>query len=401
MAPASTAFTTASASRRSAPADSPAWPRPASRHPPRRCRAAWRDARDGAARPSRAAVPASPPAAVRRQRARVPRQRAASRAASLHSSGHFQPLRQLVREAHALRRARLSHRPVGAAERRPRQGTCARTPKRAGSPLPCAADQSSARATCTPASIARSCAGGQRNAEQRIDLRQQSRERAAFAQDGEHPRRTALPRAPSQVPARLAPAPASRARPRPRWSRISASVSGATAKPSRAANRATRSTRSGSSTKAGDTWRSRPAARSAWPPYGSMSDAVLAARHRVDRQVAPREVLFQRDIGRREELEAAIAPSVLALGARERVFLVRFRMQEYREVAAHRAESRRQHRLRRHADDDVVTVGDSAAEKFVADDTADLVDPRWLGKRAGHRGQRCRHGWRLLTAQVP
>ncbi len=183
--------------------------------------------------------------------------------------------------------------------------------------------------------------------------------------------------------------------------RISASVSGATAKPSRAANRATRSTRSGSSTKAGDTWRSRPGRQIGPAAIRVDDDAVLTARHRVDRQVAPREILFQRDIGRREELEAAIAPSVLALGARKRVFLVRFRMQEYREVAAHRAESRRQHRLRRHADDDVVTVGDSTAEKFVADDTTDLVDSRWLGKRPGHRGQRCRHGWRLLTAQVP
>ncbi len=31
---------------------------------------------------------------------------------------------------------------------------------------------------------------GNRNAEQRIDFRQQSRERAAFAQDSQHPRRT-------------------------------------------------------------------------------------------------------------------------------------------------------------------------------------------------------------------
>ncbi len=107
--------------------------------------------------------------------------------------------------------------------------------------------------------------------------------------------------------------------------------------------------------------------------------AVLAARHGIDRQVAPRQVLLQRDIGRREELEAAITASMLALGARERVFLVGFRMQEHREVAAHRAESRRQHRLRRDADDNVVTVGDSAAEKFVADNTTDFVDPRWLG----------------------
>ena len=48
-------------------------------------------------------------------------------------------------------------------------------------------------------------------------------------------------------------------------------VSGATTKPKRAAKRATRSTRSGSSAKAGDTWRSTPARRSAAPPKGSIS----------------------------------------------------------------------------------------------------------------------------------
>jgi len=53
--------------------------------------------------------------------------------------------------------------------------------------------------------------------------------------------------------------------------RIIASVSGATVKPKRAAKRATRSTRSGSSAKAGDTWRSTPAARSVAPPNGSIS----------------------------------------------------------------------------------------------------------------------------------
>ena len=89
--------------------------------------------------------------------------------------------------------------------------------------------------------------------------------------------------------------------------RISASVSGATTKPKRAAKRATRSTRSGSSANAGETWRSTPAARSRAPPWGSTSAPSAAARHRVDRQVAPREVVLERHLRRGEELEAAIA----------------------------------------------------------------------------------------------
>ena len=49
--------------------------------------------------------------------------------------------------------------------------------------------------------------------------------------------------------------------------RSRARVSGATVKSvKRAARRATRSRRTGSSTKAGDTWRSTRARRSAWPP---------------------------------------------------------------------------------------------------------------------------------------
>ena len=56
--------------------------------------------------------------------------------------------------------------------------------------------------------------------------------------------------------------------------RISAIVSGATVKPSgakRAAKRATRRMRTGSSTKAADTCRSSRASRSRRPPYGSTS----------------------------------------------------------------------------------------------------------------------------------
>ena len=62
--------------------------------------------------------------------------------------------------------------------------------------------------------------------------------------------------------------------------------------------------------------------------------------HRVDRQVAARQVLFQRDVGSAWNDEAAVAGRRLALGARERVFLVRLRMQEDREVAPDRRVAR-------------------------------------------------------------
>ena len=100
----------------------------------------------------------------------------------------------------------------------------------------------------------------------------------------------------------------------------------------------------------------------------------LVARHRVDREVAALEVVLQRHVGRGEELEAAIAAAVLALGARERVFLVRVRMQEHREVLADGHVARGEHHLGRGADHHPVAVGDRAAEQLVAHRAADAVD---------------------------
>ena len=140
-------------------------------------------------------------------------------------------------------------------------------------------------------------------------------------------------------------------------SRISASVSGATTKPNRAAKRATRSTRSGSSANAGETWRSTPRCEIRRAAERIDQRAVLAARHRVDRDVATQQVLFERHVGRGEELEAAIAAAVLALGSRERVLLVRVGMQEDGKVAADRTKAGRQHDLGRRAHHDVVVIG--------------------------------------------
>ena len=121
--------------------------------------------------------------------------------------------------------------------------------------------------------------------------------------------------------------------------RISSSVSGATVKPSgakRAAKRATRSTRSGSSTNAGETWRSRRASRSRRPPYGSTISPRRGLRHGVDREVAAREVLLERHVGREARREAVVAGAGLPLGARERVLFAGVGVQEDREVLADR-----------------------------------------------------------------
>ncbi len=56
-------------------------------------------------------------------------------------------------------------------------------------------------------------------------------------------------------------------------------------------------------------------------------------RHRVDGQIAPREVLLERHLGSEFDGESAVAGCDLALEPRERVLLVRVRMQKYREVA--------------------------------------------------------------------
>jgi hypothetical protein len=54
--------------------------------------------------------------------------------------------------------------------------------------------------------------------------------------------------------------------------------------------------RTGSSAKASDTWRNT-GLQVALAAVGIDSAAVLGARHRVDGQVAPDQVVFQRDVG--------------------------------------------------------------------------------------------------------
>src|SRR5208283_6079951 len=67
--------------------------------------------------------------------------------------------------------------------------------------------------------------------------------------------------------------------------------------------------------------------------------AVFGASHGVDGEVPARKILLQRDTRRGVEAESLVSAPGLALGARQRVFLVRFRMQEHRKIAADRSEA--------------------------------------------------------------
>jgi hypothetical protein len=55
---------------------------------------------------------------------------------------------------------------------------------------------------------------------------------------------------------------------------------------------------------------------------GVDKSAVLVARHGVDGKVAPREVGLECDVGRRVEGKSVVSDAALALGTRQRVFLV-------------------------------------------------------------------------------
>ena len=93
--------------------------------------------------------------------------------------------------------------------------------------------------------------------------------------------------------------------------------------------------------------------------------------HGIDGQVAAREVFLQRDIGRGLHGKAAVAAAALALGARERVFLVGLGVQEDGKVAAHGLVALGDHFFGRGADHDPVAVMDRAAEQMVAHRAAD------------------------------
>ena len=88
---------------------------------------------------------------------------------------------------------------------------------------------------------------------------------------------------------------------------------------------------------------------------------------------APPQVVFQAHIGCGVHRESLVAAPAFPLGPRERIFLVRLRVQEHRKILAHRLVAQALHLLGRGADHDVVAVLYGQAEQLVAHGAADDV----------------------------
>ncbi|MNZ96059.1 hypothetical protein D3C78_1152370 [compost metagenome] len=101
---------------------------------------------------------------------------------------------------------------------------------------------------------------------------------------------------------------------------------------------------------------------------------AFARRHGIDRQVAPRQVFFQRHIGRGLDGKTAVAAAALALGAGQRIFLVAGRVQKHRKVAAHGLIALGHHLLGRRAHHHPVAVIHRPAQQLVAHRAADHQD---------------------------
>jgi hypothetical protein len=86
------------------------------------------------------------------------------------------------------------------------------------------------------------------------------------------------------------------------------------------------------------------------------------------------QVLLERDFGRELGSEAAVAGRGLAFESRQRVFLMRLRMQEYRKLAAHRAIAELFHLLRGGAHDHPVALANLQPEQLVPDRAANQID---------------------------
>jgi len=101
--------------------------------------------------------------------------------------------------------------------------------------------------------------------------------------------------------------------------------------------------------------------------------ALRVGSHRIDREVAAREILFERHVRAGIDLETAVTGSGFFLGAGERVFFAGFRVQEDREAAADPAVAQCLEFIRRRADDDPVALARRQAEKPVAYCAADEI----------------------------
>ena len=90
----------------------------------------------------------------------------------------------------------------------------------------------------------------------------------------------------------------------------------------------------------------------------------------IDGQVAPRQVLLQRDIGRGMHHKAFVAWRCFAFGARQGIFLARMGVQKNRKVFAYGLIAQRCHLRRRSTHHHPVFVFDGLVQQGVANGTA-------------------------------
>src|SRR5690606_20628094 len=120
--------------------------------------------------------------------------------------------------------------------------------------------------------------------------------------------------------------------------------------------------------------------------------AVGIARDGIDGEVPPQQVFLQRDVRRELGDEAAVAGAALALPPRQRVLLLRLRMEEHREIPAHGAIAGRRQLLGGAAHHDPVACPGFATQQLIPDRAADQIDLH------GAKVQNCAAGRLVLLA---
>jgi hypothetical protein len=137
-----------------------------------------------------------------------------------------------------------------------------------------------------------------RHAPQSVNFRQDAGERAATAQHREHPATGAARGGPRDSSFQARSGTSASTSPASTIERISASVSGATRSRQNAPRNAPAAgCETGSSTNAGDTCRRIPVGEVAAAAPRIDDGAVLRLCHRIDGEVAPVQVILQRDVG--------------------------------------------------------------------------------------------------------
>ena len=109
--------------------------------------------------------------------------------------------------------------------------------------------------------------------------------------------------------------------------------------------------------------------------------ASLVQSDGVNRQIAPRQILLERHLRRGMKNKAAIAAPDFALGARERVFVARARIDKHRKIRPDRAQPARRHLLRSRPHRDIIALARFAPQQAVAHRAADEID--FHRRRAG------------------